>query len=262
MKRYRLYIDESGDHTFGDLDEPAQRYLCLLGMFVEVESYRRTFHPDLEELKQKHFPHSPDEPIILHRKELVNRRGPFGRLTDPDKARRFDTNLLEFFAQQDYKLIGVTIDKKAHIERYGDAAYHPYHYCLGALLERFCGFLNFYNAAGDVLAESRGGREDTQLKQAYKELLARGTLWREATFFQKPLTSHEIKLKPKSANIAGLQVADLLAYPVKQDILTRWNRISAPEGTFSNDVLLAIKSKYNRQIYQNRINGYGRVFLA
>lgn len=262
MKRYRLYIDESGDHTYGSLDDPAKRYLCLLGLFIESESYRASFHPDFEKLKQDHFPHSPDEPIILHRRDLVNRRGPFGKLKDPDKAKFFDNDLLSFLAQQNFKLIGVTIDKKTHIERYGDAAYHPYHFCLAALLERYCGFLNFYNAEGDVLAESRGGREDTHLKQAYKELLARGTLWREATFFQKPLTSQEIKLKPKSANIAGLQVADLLAYPVKQDILTRENRISAPEGTFSNDVLLAINSKYNRQIYQNRINGYGRVFLA
>ena len=32
-ERYRLYIDESGDHTWRQLDDPARRYLCLLGCF-------------------------------------------------------------------------------------------------------------------------------------------------------------------------------------------------------------------------------------
>ncbi len=66
MKHYRLYIDESGDHTYHDLKESARRYLCLLGIIVETEQYRNSFHPELEALKQKHFPHNPDEPIILH----------------------------------------------------------------------------------------------------------------------------------------------------------------------------------------------------
>lgn len=182
MKRYRLYVDESGDHTYGDADDPAKSYLCLLGLFVEVEEYRTNFHPALENLKQIHFPHSPDEPVILHRKELVNRRGPFGRLKNPENEERFNTDFLEFLAQQNYKLIGVTIDKKAHIERYGDAAYHPYHYCVAALLERYCGFLNLYNAQGDVLAESRGGSEDAQLKEAYRTLFRTGTYFHWADF--------------------------------------------------------------------------------
>lgn len=262
MKRYRLYVDESGDHTYGNIDDPAKRYLCLLGLFVETEAYRMSFHPALENLKQTHFPHSPDEPIILHRKELVNCRGPFGRLNSPENEQRFNTDLLGFFSEQDYKLIGVTIDKKSHIERYGDAAHHPYHYCLAALLERYCGFLNFYNARGDVLAESRGGSEDAQLKEAYRTLFRTGTYFHWAGFFQRALTSHEIKLKPKSTNIAGLQAADLLAYPVRQEILTEEGRISDPGDVFGKDICHVIASKYNRQIYQGRVRGYGKIFLG
>ena len=29
-RRYRLYIDESGDHTYNLLDEPEHRFLALL----------------------------------------------------------------------------------------------------------------------------------------------------------------------------------------------------------------------------------------
>jgi len=164
MKRYRLYVDESGDHTYYKLEDPARRYLGLIGIFIETEYYRTTFQPEVEGFKQEHFPYNPDEPVILHREDIINRRGPFWRLRDTEKERAFNEDFLQFIEEQDYCIITVVIDKKAHIERYGKAAYHPYHYCLAALLERYCGFLNFYNAQGDVLAESRGGTEDQQLK--------------------------------------------------------------------------------------------------
>lgn len=261
-KLYRLYFDESGTHAYHAVDEPDKRYLGLTGIIVETEYYRTAFQPALEALKQKHFPHSPDEPIILHRKELVNRDGPFVRLRDPGTEAAFNADLLEFFEGQQYVVITVVIDKRSHVERYGQAAFHPYHYCLSAILERYCGFLNFYNARGDVMGESRGGREDRQLKEAYHTVLMAGTLWREAHFFQHVLTSVEIKLKPKAANIAGLQVADLLAHPSKQDILLEKGLISDPGNIFGREVARRIAGKYNRQVFQNRVAGYGKVFLA
>jgi len=262
MKRYRLYIDESGDHTYGKLEDPARRYLCLLGLFVEVETYRDSFQPAFEKLKQTHFPHNPDEPVIMHRAEIINKRGPFGRLKDQQNTQLFNADLLKFLSQQDYYLVGMVIDKKTHIERYGSAAYHPYHFCLAALLERYCGFLNHYNAQGDVMAESRGGSEDMKLKEAYHGLYTAGTYYRSKDFFQRALTSVQIKLKPKSANIAGLQVADLLAYPVKQEILIERNQISDVGDVFSKEICRAIAFKYNRHDYTGQLYGYGKVFLA
>lgn len=262
MKRYRLYIDESGDHTYTDLQDQNKRYLCLLGVFVEVETYRSSFYPALEKLKQEHFPHSPDEPVILHRKELANRSGPFGRLKNKENEQRFNSAFLGFLSQQDFRLIAVVIDKKMHVERYGDAAFHPYHYCLAAVLERYCGFLNLYNARGDVMAESRGGKEDIQLKEAYKRLLGVGTYFRQPEFFRNVLTSMEIKLKPKSANIAGLQIADLLAHPVKQEILLERGQISSHGSPFGAAICQTVAFKYNRRVYDGRIQGYGKVFLG
>jgi hypothetical protein len=233
----------------------------LTGCFVEREVYRTQLHPALEELKQAHFPHDPDEPIVLHRKDLIERRGPFWPLRRADNERRFNRDLLQFLEEQQYTLITVTIDKKTHIERYGAAAYHPYHYCLAALLERYCGFLNRFNARGDVMAESRGKREDQQLKGAYRSLYESGTYFHRATFFQAVLTSKEIKLKRKSANIAGLQVADLLAYPCKQEILAAEGRIQVADDIFGREICDHIAAKYNRRLWDGRVSGYGQVFL-
>jgi len=262
MKRYRLYIDESGDHTYYKLEDPAKRYLGLTGIFIETEYYRTTFQPELERLKQEHFPHNPDEPVILHREDVINRRGPFWRLRYSKKERAFNKDLLQFIKEQDYHIITVVIDKKTHIERYGEVARHPYHYCLAILLERYCGFLNFYDAQGDVLAESRGGTEDKQLKEAYRVIYNAGTQWRGTGFFRRSLTSSEIKLKPKFKNIAGLQLSDLLAYPSKQEVLIEERRINDPGDNFGKQICQCIQAKYNQQVYEGRIRGYGKVFLS
>jgi len=113
----------------------------------------------------------------------------------------------------------------------------------------------------DVLAESRGGSEDIQLKEAYKRVYNAGTRYREPDFFQDVLSSKEIKLKPKSKNIAGLQLADILAHPVKQSILQENKEIPDPGNIFGKKICEVIKTKYNRHLYQECIKGYGRIFI-
>ena len=111
------------------------------------------------------------------------------------------------------------------------------------------------------MAESRGRVEDNQLKEAYRVIYKVGTQWRGAEYFQKVLTSSEIKVKQKWANIAGLQLSDLLAHPSKQEILIEERRIDDPGDNFGKQICHCIQAKYNQQVYQGRIRGYGKVFL-
>lgn len=260
---YRLYIDESGDHTYYlTSEEPAKIYLGITGIVIDQEYYRTTFHPQFELLKQKHFPHNPDEPVIFHRKEIINRNGSFWRLRDEEKDNAFTEDLLTFLKEQKYTVITAVIDKNSHVRRYGKTAYNPYHYCLMLMMERYCGYLKFQNGKGDVLAESRGKAEDRLLKAVYKNIFNNGTYYRDSEFFQKTLTSKEIKLKPKTKNIAGLQVADLIAYPSKQEILVYYDRCNKNiEDKFGEKICECIQFKYNTQVYEGRRIGYGWIFL-
>lgn len=99
IPQYRLYIDESGDHTDKEIDKPEKRYLSLTGCIIANEYYRTTFQPELERLKQKHFPHTPDQPLILHRSEIINKKSGFWRLRDAEVERNFNEILF------DHKLI-------------------------------------------------------------------------------------------------------------------------------------------------------------
>jgi len=68
-------------------------------------------------------------------------------------------------------------------------------------------------------------------------------------------------MKTKNSNIAGLQVADLLIYPCKAEILfeNEWAELS--NKIFGNSILECLKEKYNRQLSSNEINGYYKIFL-
>lgn len=263
-RRFRLYVDESGDHTYSDLGHVGQNYLGLCGIMVELPYARDTLIPGLESLKKKHFGMlDPDNAVILHRNDIINRKGPFRVLRDKKTRAVFDSDLLDFFSGLECKVITVVMDKGIHLQKYDQSAWHPYHYCLLALLERYCGLLEHRGDTGDVLAESRGGTEDKQLKAVYKHIHQNGSFYQDAKIFQKTLTSRELKLKKKTENIAGIQVADLLAHPSKQEILMDKNILRQDDlGVYCQQIIGVLKQKYNKQLYTGRIDGYGKVFLG
>ena len=244
MARHRLYIDESGDHTYKNLDDISRRYLGLTGVAIESDYYRQEFQPALEALKQKHFPYSPDDAIVLHRDDIYNRRHGFGLLADPGRNSAWEADFLEFVRTAKFRLFTVVLDKKTHKERYGDAAIHPYHLSLTFLMERFKGYLNYVGAKGDMLAEGRGGREDLALKKVYTEVWSEGTYYVSSQEFQKVLTSKQLKVKKKEHNIGGLQLAELLAYPSKIHILSSSGRIPEPRPSFSVRLVPVFRGKY------------------
>lgn len=259
-QRHRLYIDESGDHVFNRLEDPAHRFLCLLGCWFRNADYV-PFHEGLETLKRQTLPHHPDEPLVLHREDIVNQRGIFGRLQDGAVHQKFDDALVALIAQAEFRVVAVVIDKLALRERYADSAAHPYHLAMGFLLQRYCGYLNHVNRIGDVMAESRGGREDRLLKDSYHRHFEQGAWTTPASQFQAALTSRELKLKPKSANIAGLQLADLLGHPVKQAILWEHGLHAAEAAPYAARLLNAVTTKFNRHLYDGRVEGYGKVLF-
>lgn len=111
------------------------------------------------------------------------------------------------------------------------------------------------------MAESRGGEEDLQLKQAYRRVYESGSVYFSHDKHQRALTSKDIKIQPKRANIAGLQLADVLAYPVKQALLVEKNIIPDPGEVFGKKVYGAVRGKFNRNEWRGIVEGYGVKWL-
>jgi len=93
--KYRLYIDEVGNSDLGSSKDPNHRYLSLTGVVIDLDYVSTTVFPTIEELKRHYFGSHPDEPVILHRKELLNKKHPFESLQDPMIEKSFNQGLLD-----------------------------------------------------------------------------------------------------------------------------------------------------------------------
>jgi len=128
------------------------------------------------------------------------------------------------------------------------------------MVERFILWLKSHHGVGDVMAESRGGKADKRLKQSFTGLLAQGSKYIPQELFDKHLTSTQLKVKPKENNIAGLQLADLIAHPSFKATLARYHKRTLDQ-TFGGKISQILEdSKYHRAP-NNKIWGYGRKFL-
>jgi len=257
VKKYRMYVDEVGNPDIGSSDNPNHRFLSLTGIIISLDYVKAVLHPEMEALKGRHFDAHPDEPVILHRKELINGRLPFHALKDPEKRKIFDNDLLQHLRNWEYTVITVCLDKKKHRDTYTTWRYDPYHYCMAILLERFNFWLNRKGARGDVMAESRGGKEDLRLKESFHRLWEQGTDFVEPVQFQRAFTSRQLKVKPKSANVSGLQLADIIAHPSRAEILDGEGMLGRALATFSKEIIEILQAKYDKQ--EGKI--FGKKFL-
>lgn len=61
--------------------------------------------------------------------------------------------------------------------------------------------------------------------------------------YQQTLPNKDIRLYSKRANVPGLQLADILAHPVKQACLVEQGLISEGPGPFGQRRVAAVKTK-------------------
>jgi len=260
LPKYRLYVDEVGNSDLKSSHDPNHRYLSLTGVIIDLAYVRDVLHDEMERLKREFFGDHPDEPVILHRKQLVNRRYPFAALRDPLVERAFNARILQLLEQWEYVAITIVIDKLRHLEQYQVWRYDPYHYCLEVLLERYVLWLQDRMSCGDVMAESRGGKEDRRLKTSFARLYTEGSDYIPADRWQRRLTSTQLKVKPKAANVSGLQLADLIAHPSYRATRARRNNEALPANFGGQIAKILEASKYRRSPH-GQIDRWGRKWL-
>lgn len=255
MQKYRIYIDEVGNPDLDSSVDINHRYLCLTGAIFELGYAANVLSPRLETLKKNYFEYHPDEPIVLHRKEIINHKYPFQVLSDPVIEANFSKDFLTLIDSLEFTVISVLIDKLEHKIKYNLWRYDPYHYCMEILVERFHFFLKDVNAVGDVMIESRGGKEDIRLKKSFRRILDTGTHYIDSEKLRYNLTSLELKVKPKLLNIAGLQIADLLAFPARRYIFKKRDLLIDDRETFSDEIIKILEKKFYKR--NNEIEGFG-----
>jgi hypothetical protein len=258
MKKYRLYIDESGTHKYPKNDNLWEKSLGLTGIIVCSEINEAVLQPRIRGLK-KLFIDDLDEPLpVFHRDEMTRRLGCFKKLADDEFRGAFDAAFLGLLGELDFTICCVVIDKQVHRDTYKYPA-HPYHYCLTTMLERYVNFLDTRSATGDVMAEARGGQEDMALKKVYADFYEAGTEYRRPVVVQRTLSSKELKMKRKVEQVNGLELADLLAIPTKLDVLSTYGK-TALQDNFNKKIIDNVQGKYFKN-WMGTVKGYGKKII-
>lgn len=256
---FRMYLDEVGNADMKASPDPNHRYLSLTGILMDLDYVHDVVSPFLEGIKRRFFASHCDEPIILHRKELINKNYPFSALREPAIEAAFNQELLFFLETAEYVVLTATIDKHEHLRRYSGWHFHPYHYCQEVILERYAKWMNRRDLRGDVWGESRGKKEDAALKDSFARICRQGSSQTAARVFSC-ICRQDIKLRRKADNTAGLQLADLVAHPSFKVMLAKKNAESLPENFGGKVGRILESSKYDRSP-AGQVEGWGRKWL-
>jgi hypothetical protein len=259
-KKFRCYIDEVGNADLKASHDPNHRFLSLTGLIFEIDYVANVVQPAVEGLKRKYFGSHPDDPIIFHRAELVSAHHPFKALKDPVVSAAFNAELLALLESLDYRVITAVIDKAQYLERYRTWQRPPYHYCLTVIVERYVSWLSRNGYVGDVMVEARCNTDDQRLRDCYAYLYEKGSDYMPSARAQMYLTSKELKVRNKIANIAGLQLADLIAHPSFRATQQRMQGLELPANFGGEIAKILERSKYHRRA-DGYINGWGRKWL-
>jgi len=253
--RYRLYVDESGDHTYKRVQDISRRYLGLTGVLIRKSDYNPAIPLALEGIKQAFFQYDPDIPPILTRKDIIKRRGLFRVLLDPATNRRWEDALVAFYSDALLaQIFTVVIDKHEHQQRYPVDTWNPYTYSLAVLLRRVRGYLRIAGSTADVMPEARGEREDNQLLASYIDLRANGSYWGSGEQYREVFPLDRLLFRRKGQNVAGLQIADLVAAEQKalavQEAGKPLPRVISAFGQRLNDAIASKVNQYGRYLLE------------
>lgn len=212
--RYYLFIDECGDHNLTKYD-PGFPVFTLCGILVSRHNLN-ALNKAFEELKNEIF---GSKDVVIHSVDIRKWRGPFSILSDEALRMKFFEGIERILSRNKaYVIVSCTILKeqlsKFCVRGEEDDVYGL---SLSYLIERsiFC----IDDAADEnckpeisIVVERRGKKEDNKLLNYYNGLRNRGTKWVDADRLKSRIV--DFGFKNKKDNIIGLQIADLIAYPV------------------------------------------------
>ena len=211
--KYYLFIDECGDQNLTNFD-PSFPIFTLCGIVMSQQELD-LITAQLLEIKKKYW---GNKKIIFHSRDIRKCEKGFEILFDLDIKREFYKEINSILGQKLYTIICCAILKDKYIKNYGKMN-DVYALSLSFIVERTVFYLDSIGKSIDlnVIIEKRGKKEDNSLFNYYNQLIDRGSYYVNSSRIAKYFRRFE--MKSKSDDIIGLQVADLIAYPITRYIL-------------------------------------------
>ena len=212
-EKYYLFIDECGDQSLSSVDENFPIF-TLCGVIVS-ESMLSDLTSMVNEMKMKYWGNTS---TIFHSRDIRRCQGGFEMLFNLDTKKEFYIDLNDIMSNGRYNVISCSIMKNDYIKKYGKLQ-DIYAVSLSFIMERAIFFLDTLDKdiSLDVIVEKRGKKEDANLSNSYNRVLQKGTYYVNPDRMRKYF--NKFTLRSKKENDIGLQVSDLIAYPITRHIL-------------------------------------------
>ncbi len=162
------------------------------------------------------------------------------------------------YATAKYSVITIGVDKIAFYYKHPNWSGSIYELLVGNAIERYFYFLKG-RGVGDVMAEGINPDLDDSLKKLYRKFFTDRTQHIPGDKLREVLTSGEIKIEAKSADVFGLQMADLLA----STCFSHCKRVHAKGPDYDTFAMSVAQVLEERKFYRDRNgspHGYGRVW--
>ena len=215
IKKYYLFIDESGDHGLATLDASFPVFL-LCGLITSEENYIQT-RDTINAIKNEFW---YNKEVILHSRDIRKCEKEFQILFDLEIKRNFYLRINDVIENSKYRILASAINKEKYINTYGKLSNDVYELALSFIVERAIFSLDEIKDVSkqlEIIIEKRGKKEDKKLDEHFQRLVSRGTAYVSSERLKE--VGIKITFRDKKENINGLQLADLIAYPIARYVI-------------------------------------------
>ncbi len=200
-----IYADESGDHSMDDVNKLYPVFVLAFTIF----SKKAYLEEVIRLVKSFKFGFWGHDLTVLHSSKLRKRMEDFQFLHDQIIRANFIEELNKAIDSSPFEVISMAINKR-HLKEISSHPSNPYEISLEHCIEEIYQFLkdkNQHHKLTHIIIESRGKKEDDELQIVFNKIVE----------IHLPMqTTYPIKLifADKKTNSIGLQIADLIAYPI------------------------------------------------
>lgn len=202
---YVIYVDESGDHSLSSIDKDYPVFVLAFCVFHK-RHYSEKIIPAVEKLKFNYFGH---DSVVLHEHDIRKQKGVFTFLSHLPTRNKFINELSTIIDASNFILMACVVDKN-RLSRTEGTSSNPYHIALGISLEVLREFLaekGQEELHTHVIVECRGKKEDAELELEFRRIC-------DGDNHGKRQLPFSVVFADKKTNLAGLQLADLVARPI------------------------------------------------
>lgn len=213
--RYFLFLDESGDHGLKTID-PSFPAFILCGVLIEESQYR-LIKNKLNSIKENFWKNTE---VIFHSRDIRKCEKEFQILFDLEVKKKFYNQINSVIKDSEYTVISAAIKKTDYIKRYGKQSDNVYGIALSFIVERtvYClDELKENSINVQLVIEKRGKNEDKTLNDQFQLIRSNGTYYVNSDRING--YGFGFHFRSKKNNVNGLQLADLIAYPIARHVI-------------------------------------------